>query len=229
MEQLFNKALTLEKSKYVKLVKALIPYTETSFSYSEIMGLAFDVLLHSPTFEQTRMPLNEYQMRSPNVSGVGSVVYYDLDFAKNLLHAFFYENVSPEDYVEANGIGKNDWYGQIVGVPSGSQKPNENNNTSNVTSSTQSKPTTSDTSSVESTVSSTPTPSQNEVTSSEDATSSEGTTSTESQPTTSSDVANSSSTPTDSSVQTPSSTPATPETPPTSSAQGTTSENASQG
>jgi LCP family protein required for cell wall assembly len=229
MEQLFNKALTLEKSKYVKLVKALIPYTETSFSYSEIMGLAFDVLLHSPTFEQTRMPLNEYQMRSPNVPGVGSVVYYDLDFAKNLLHAFFYENISPEDYVEANGIGKNDWYGQIVGVPSGSQKPNENNNTSNVTSSTQSKPTTSDTSSVESTVSSTPTPSQNEVTSSEDATSSEGTTSTESQPTTSSDVANSSSTPTDSSVQTPSSTPATPETPPTSSAQGTTSENASQG
>ena len=225
MEQLFNKALTLEKSKYVKLVKALIPYTETSYSYSEIMGLAFDVLLHSPTFEQTRMPLNEYQMSSPNVPGVGSVVYYDLDFAKNLLHAFFYENISPEDYVKTNGITKNDWYGQIAGKPS-SNEQSKNENTSSVTSSTNSQTTSSDTSSVESTVSSNPTESEEQLTSSEGNTSSEGTTSNESQPTTSSEVTNSSSTPANSSVQTPSSTPTTPETPTTSSAQGTTSENA---
>lgn len=120
MEQLFNKALTLPKSKYVKLVKALIPYTETSLSYSEIMGLAFDVLLSSPTFEQTRMPLSEYQMKAPSIARVGSCVYYDLDFAKDLLHAFFYDNITPEDYVEANGIGKNDWYRNMFGGSSGS-------------------------------------------------------------------------------------------------------------
>ena len=94
-----------------------------------------DVLLESPTFEQSRMPLNEYQMKSPNIPRVGSTVYYDLDFAKNLLHAFFYEDVSPEDYVKQNGIGKNDWYAQISGVPSGDSgqsKPQE------TTSSTQS-------------------------------------------------------------------------------------------
>ncbi len=115
MEQLFNKALTLPKSKYVKLVKALIPYAETSLSYKEIMGLAFDVLLDSPTFKQTRMPLNEYQMKAPSIARVGSCVYYDLDFAKDLLHAFFYDNISPEDYVKANGIGKNDWYRNMFG------------------------------------------------------------------------------------------------------------------
>ncbi len=128
MEQLFNKATKLEKSKYVKLVKALIPYTETSLSYTEIMGLAMDVLLESPTFEQSRMPLSEYQMRAPSIPRVGSTVYYDLEFAKNLLHAFFYDDISPEDYVKQNGIGKNDWYAQISGVPSGnsgSSKPQE--------------------------------------------------------------------------------------------------------
>ncbi|MBQ4119908.1 MAG: LCP family protein [Clostridia bacterium] len=113
MEQLFEKAIKLPKSRYVNLVKALIPYTETSLSYSEIMGLAFDVLLDSPTFEQTRMPLNEYQMKAPNIPRVGSTVYYDLEFAKDLLHEFFYNNVNPEAYVEQNGIAKNDWYAAL--------------------------------------------------------------------------------------------------------------------
>lgn len=126
MEQLFNKAIKLEKSKYVGLVKALIPYTETSLSYTEIMGLAMDVLLESPTFEQTRMPLSEYQMKAPYIQRVGSTVYYDLDFAKNLLHAFFYEDISPEDYVKQNGIGKNDWYAQVAGGSSGgTHKPQD--------------------------------------------------------------------------------------------------------
>ncbi len=113
MEQLFDKALTLPKAKYVSLVKALIPYTETSLSYKEIMGLAFDVLLENPTFQQTRMPLNEYQMKAPYIPRVGSTVYYDLDFAKDLLHEFFYNDVTPEAYVEQNGIGKNDWYAAL--------------------------------------------------------------------------------------------------------------------
>lgn len=124
MEQLFNKALTLDKSKYLGLAKALMPYTETSLSLSEIMGLAFDILLESPKFEQTRMPLNEYQMKAPSIPKVGSTVYYDLDFAKDLLHAFFYQDISPEEYVKINGIGKNDWYRNMFGE---SQGPVEDN------------------------------------------------------------------------------------------------------
>jgi hypothetical protein len=221
MEQLFNKALTLEKSKYVKLVKALIPYTETSLSYSEIMGLAFDVLLHSPTFEQTRMPLSEYQMRSPNIPSVGSVVYYDLHFAKDLLHAFFYEDITPEAYVEANGIAKDDWYGRITGNVT-DNKPQENTS-SQVTSSVQSQVSSNDTSSSESgNTSSLP----SEITSSsEPPTTSDITSSGTSEPSVSSDIP-SSSIPTDSSTPS-SSLPSTPEVPPVSSEQGTTSENSS--
>lgn len=113
MEQLFEKALKLPKTKYVSLVKALIPYTETSLSYKEIMGLAFDILLESPTFQQARMPLSEYQMKAPNIPSVGSTVYYDLEFAKDLLHEYFYNDVTPEAYVEQNGISKNDWYAKL--------------------------------------------------------------------------------------------------------------------
>ncbi len=126
MEQLFNKALTLDKSKYLGLAKVMMPYTETSLSLSEIMGLAFDILLESPTFEQTRMPLNEYQMKAPSIPKVGSSVYYDLDFAKNLLHAFFYEDISPEEYVKINGIGKNDWYRNMFGESQGPVEENIN-------------------------------------------------------------------------------------------------------
>lgn len=135
MEQLFNKALTMKKSQYVKLAKSLIPCSETSLSYGEIMELAVNILLHSPKFEQTRMPLNEYQMKAPYIRGVGSTVYYDLAFATDLLHAFFYDDVSPEKYVEINGIGKNDWYAQISNSNSttskvASKRPSTNHTTS---------------------------------------------------------------------------------------------------
>ncbi|MBQ3816844.1 MAG: LCP family protein [Clostridia bacterium] len=142
MEQLFNKALTLNNKNYVKLAKALIPCSETSLSYSEIMGLAMDVLLKSPKFEQTRIPLVEYQMSSKNLSGIGSCVYYDLDYAAKILHAFIYNNISPEDYMAQNGIEKNDWYsggnsGKGNGNTSSSvaKEPTGKDNSSEITSS----------------------------------------------------------------------------------------------
>ncbi len=110
MEQLFNKALTLNKASYIKLAKALIPCTETSLSYSNIMDIAFDILLHSPTFSQSRVPMEEYQMSTPTISGVGSCVYYDLEYASKVLHAYFYDDITPEEYIEKNGVEKNNWY-----------------------------------------------------------------------------------------------------------------------
>jgi len=176
MEQLFNKALTLPKSQYMKLVKALIPYTETSLSYSEIMGLAFDVLLKSPKFEQTRMPMSEYQMQAPSIPRVGSCVYYDLDFAKKLLRAFFYENITPEDYVEQNGIDKVDWYRNMFGGSATSTSSKDDKKTSNKKPKDESSPSSSqnvssttsdDTSTKVETSSEQETTSEDEVTSSE--------------------------------------------------------------
>ena len=115
MEQLFNKALSLPKTEYIKLAKAMMPYTQTSLSLTEIMGLAWDVMLKSPTFSQSRVPLTDYQMPGKNIKGVGDCVYYDLDYAKDILYAYFYQQITPEDYIAQNGVRKNDWYAEIMG------------------------------------------------------------------------------------------------------------------
>ncbi|MBR4072686.1 MAG: LCP family protein [Clostridia bacterium] len=135
MEQLFNKAVKMEKTQYVKLVKALIPCSETSLSYNEIMSLATSILLHSPTFEQSRIPLVEYQMGSKSVPGVGSCVYYDLDYAGKLLHAFIYDDITPEDYIEQHGVEKNDWYTGATYRPTTPTKPDGGDSSSSETSS----------------------------------------------------------------------------------------------
>ena len=109
LQKLFNTALTMEKTQYISLIKALSPYCETSLSYTEILSLAIEVLLHSPTFEESRVPFEEYVMKAPNL-GLGSTVYYDLEFAANIIHSFIYDDIKPEDYIAANGILQNDWY-----------------------------------------------------------------------------------------------------------------------
>lgn len=119
MEQLFNKALNLRKSSYPSLIKALIPYTVTSLSPDEILSFALTVLAGSPQFEQARMPQDDYLMKSPSGS-FGSVVYYDLDFAKTLIHAFIYDDITFEEYTDTNGITKNSWYKGGYGSASGS-------------------------------------------------------------------------------------------------------------
>lgn len=137
MQQLFNKALTLKKSQYPKLAKALIPCSETSLSYSDILGLAFNILLSSPTFEQYRLPPAEHQseflMTGP--SGYGSIIYYDIDYAAKLVHGILYDDMTMEEYIEANGIERNSWF------KGGSRKPS---NTTPVTSSEET-PTSSET------------------------------------------------------------------------------------
>lgn len=171
MEQLFNKAVTLGKSDYVKLAKALIPCSETSLSYSEIMGLAMDVLLDSPSFEQQRMPQAEYQMTAPTIKSVGSCVYYDLDFAAKLIHAFIYDDISFEDYTNENGIEKNDWYRKAVGSSSSSSKT-QSSSSSKTSSSSSSKTSSSSSSSETSSTSSNNSSSQTSSTSSSSGTSS---------------------------------------------------------
>lgn len=138
MEQLFNKAVTLNTTQYISLAKSLIPCSETSLSYSDIMGLAVNILLSSPTFEQSRIPLTEYQIGSKSVSGYGSCVYYDLDYASKLLKAFIYDDITPEDYMEINGIEKNDWYANRYSSQGGSSSSKTSSSSSASSSKTSS-------------------------------------------------------------------------------------------
>lgn len=140
MEQLFNKAVTLNTTQYVSLAKSLIPCSETSLSYSEIMGLAVNILLSSPSFEQSRIPLTDYQMGSKSVSGYGSCVYYDLDYASKVLKAFIYDDIKPEDYMETNGIEKNDWYANRYSSQGGSSSGKTSSSAATSSSGSSSKP-----------------------------------------------------------------------------------------
>lgn len=109
MEQMFKKVVVMEKAKYTKLVKPIFASCESSLSYSEIFEVAIDVLSMNPTLGEARIPEYSYLMPSPNTSA-GSVVYYDLGFAAELIHAFIYDNISPKIYIDKNGVKKNNWY-----------------------------------------------------------------------------------------------------------------------
>lgn len=171
MEQLFDKALKIDKSNYVKLIKALIPCSETSLSYTEIFDLATSILLKSPSFQQSRVPLEQYQMSTPTIKGVGSCVYYDLEYAQKVLHAFFYDDIQPEDYIKQNGVEKNDWYSLKSGTSSSKPNSSSSSSSSSTTSDTSSDVTSSEDETTSSNTSSENTSSEN--TSSEDNTSSD--------------------------------------------------------
>lgn len=111
LQQLFTKALSIKKADFVNVISELAPYCETSLSYKEILSLALKMLLYSTSFEQSRVPFVNYTMPAPKTSS-GSVVYYDLNFAANIIHSFIYDDIKPEDYIAQNGIEKNDWFSQ---------------------------------------------------------------------------------------------------------------------
>ena len=116
MHQLFNNALTLDKSKYLDLAEALVPCTETSLSTKQIVGLALNIMLNKPTFYEAKLPETDWLMNF-RWSGYGSVLYYDLDFVKKMVHSVIYENDTVENYIENNGVGQNDWFARIGGKP----------------------------------------------------------------------------------------------------------------
>lgn len=187
MQELFNKAVTMKKTQYVSLIKALIPCSETSLSYSDVLGLAVNILLSSPTFEQYRLPPAEYQsdflMTSP--SGYGSVIYYDLDYAAKMINSIIYDDVTVEQYIELNPVERNNWYYEMTGTTGKTTSSVTTSSAQQTTTSsdrtTTSKEEPADTSSEEITSSEEDTSSEentsSEITSSEEDTSSEANTS----------------------------------------------------
>lgn len=124
MEQLFNKALTLKKTEYPGLIKALIPYTKTSLSPDEILSFALTILSGTPTFEQARIPHDDFIMTAPGGS-FGSVVYYDLDLAADAIHAMIYDDVTIDEFIEQHpDLEPNDWYSSRYSSSSGSSSKN---------------------------------------------------------------------------------------------------------
>lgn len=111
MTQLFNKALTLQLTQYPNLIKTMLPYVETSLKYQDIYDLAMILLKDGITMKQDRIPTDRMIINvGLPVLYVGSSVYYDLDYASKLIHAFIFDDITFEDYMEANGVEYKRWF-----------------------------------------------------------------------------------------------------------------------
>lgn len=152
MNLLFNKVLSMPTKDYPKLIKALIPYTETSLTYSDIVKFA-GVFLGDVTFEEMRVAMPEYIIDADFRPFGESSVYYNYEYVGKMLHAFIYNSVTPEEYIEMNGIDKTRWYG-VSGSDSGNSDGGSNSSGSGYTSYTSSADTSSFTSSTESEITS---------------------------------------------------------------------------
>lgn len=111
MQELFQKAVKTKKSQQINLIKGLLPCVETSLSANEIIDLA-SVLLEDPTFEDYRLPEDQYKdkMLITAPTNYGAVICYDIDYAARLVNAIIYENKNMAEFVEANPITQNAWY-----------------------------------------------------------------------------------------------------------------------
>ncbi len=115
MEQLLNKALSKGVSQYPAIIKSLLPYMETSLTYSEILSMA-SVLTENLQFKQARISqgyaMNITERDFP--SSIGSVVYYNLDYAAAMLHAFIYGDIHPDDFIVSEPPNRTPWYSQYM-------------------------------------------------------------------------------------------------------------------
>ncbi len=126
MSQLFQKALDLPITQYPSLIKAMLPYIQTSMGYDDIFQLAKILKADSVSLQQNRIPMDNAVISSGfSVPYIGSCVYYDLEFAGDLLNAFFFDDIPFEDYVAEHGVRKNPWYGSSGGA----SKPSTNTQT----------------------------------------------------------------------------------------------------
>ena len=109
MKLLMEKALSASPLQYPSLMSKLTPYIKTSLSNSEMLSLAL-FLAGKPEMIQSRVPANEYII-DDNFKGAGSsAVYYNYQFAGKVLRAFFYEDITPEDYFSKYGVDKTKWF-----------------------------------------------------------------------------------------------------------------------
>ncbi len=111
MQLLFDKARTMDVSKYPKMIKALMPCMETSLTYAEIFKLAGLLTQKNLEFLEARMPANEMLINyGLYVKGLGSCKYYNLEYAAKAMNAFVFENIPFDQYMEENPVDYTRWF-----------------------------------------------------------------------------------------------------------------------
>ncbi len=144
MEQLLNQVLELNATQYPNLIKTCLPFVETSLSYKEILSFA-SLLTKDLKFEQSRVPDARYVINAGfKLASGASSVYYNLNFASEVLHAFIYDDIPADEYLDTHKINLKGWYqggGSFITNSSSTPSTSIENETT-----TSSKPTSSDSS-----------------------------------------------------------------------------------
>ncbi len=122
MQQLLNKALSLDVTSYPSLVNKLAPYVKTSFSNGELLDLAM-FLKNKPAMKTSRIPHDDYIIDADYRATGASAIYFNYEYAAKVLHAYLYDNIEPEDYMAENEPDKSGWYSSGSGSTSSKKPP----------------------------------------------------------------------------------------------------------
>ncbi|MBO4467698.1 MAG: LCP family protein [Clostridia bacterium] len=147
MKQLFNSVKDLPKSRYLSLVKALVPCTETSLEFNKIVDIGWNMMMQKPAFEEYRLPMTEADadkekgekgsdynfLITPTPSGYGSILYMDLNYVSKVIHAVLYSDMTVKDYIAKNPVQKNSWYKGSYGGGSSSGSSGKTSSTESTT------------------------------------------------------------------------------------------------
>ena len=104
MEEVFNKALTMDPAGYLSLAQTLLPLVETSFSAGDLIDLvgeATDILTNDGAeFEQARFPM-DVDASFPRIDGM-EVVDFDHEVTNEKLYNFIFEDIDPSATTTGN-------------------------------------------------------------------------------------------------------------------------------
>lgn len=96
MGKLMDKALDASFIQYPSIINELLPMVETSLSNSEILRIAFRMLVFGkPTFEQGRFPIDGTYTTNENYA-----MKYDMEKAADKLYSFIYDDEPFYEIVE---------------------------------------------------------------------------------------------------------------------------------
>ncbi len=109
LTQLFKKARSLGLGDMKRLLEKFSPSLISSLEKEEIWDL-LTWALGGTALENARIPI-DYSWRIKDLpSGVpSSGLYFDREFAREIIRAYIYEGKSFEAYIEENGISYNPW------------------------------------------------------------------------------------------------------------------------
>ena len=95
MEKLLQKVLSMDMnlSQFTSFAKKLIKHMQIhNMDFEEAVSIAFKVISKKGDFEQTRVPQGKYVINDNfYISYAGSTIYYDLDYASQIIHSVLYD------------------------------------------------------------------------------------------------------------------------------------------